>query len=231
MLGGMKAVWCSLVLIVLQTLCPARETAYQAMRSLAAHRGQKILSQVIELRGTDGAPQPSTWKIVLDDPVARGGVREFQVRQGNILSERTPVNEHAGVNPACVDVTKLNLDSSGAFTVAEAEARNQKVGFDSVDYLLRCSENGPVPEWVLRLTAQNKGLVGTLHIAADSGQVKLFEKPEPAFPAEQSKSQFEERTEAVRRTLNKTGNNIRDGASRGMDAIRDFFNGGRSQNR
>lgn len=232
MLVAMRAVLCSLVLLVMQTLCMARESAYEAMRSLAAQQGQKVLAQLIELRGVTGEPQPLVWKMVIDDPMARGGVREFQIRQGLILSEKTPVSSYAGTTETLViDITKLNLDSSGAFTVAEAEARRQKVGFDIVDYLLRRAENGAAAEWVLRLVSLSRGLVATVHIAADTGQIVLFEKAQTDFPPEVPRNDLEERTEAVRRTLNKTGNQIRDGALKGAGAIQEFFTGRRTIDR
>src|SRR5436309_593660 len=112
-----------------------RDSAYQALRSLGAERGRDQLNRVIEVQGRSGAPQPNSWKIVLDDPAARGGVREIEVKKGAIVSERTPVRNYSGTGEsALMDFKKLNLDSEGAFTVANREALKAHIGFDTVDY-------------------------------------------------------------------------------------------------
>src|SRR2546425_5296953 len=103
--------------------CLAGESAYQALRVVGNERGQDVLNHVIEVQGRNGAPQPSVWKIVFDEPSARGGVREVEVAKGKIVSERTPVRTYSGTSEGAVmDFHKLNLDSEGAFTVAEKEA-------------------------------------------------------------------------------------------------------------
>lgn len=215
----MNAIRCLLALLLMQTLCLARETAYEALRQLSAQHGPKSLEQVLELRGSQGAPQPLTWKVLLSDPLARGGVRQFEIAQGKILSEKTPVS--AGVDDgATVDFQKLNLDSSGAFTLAEEEARKRKHGFDSVDYLLRRGTSGP--EWILYLMAEGKGNIGTLHIAADSGSILLVEGFQTPLE-EPAPDKMKERTEAVRRSLTKFGNNVRDGFQRTGESMRRFF--------
>lgn len=147
-----------------------QDTAYQALRTFGAERGPEVLKSVIEVKGRAGAPQPETWTIVLNDPRARGGVREVGISQGKIVSERTPVNAYSGVAIA-MDFQKLNLDSQGAFTLAEEQARQAKVSFDSVDYTLRQSESANTPVWVLDLLDPVHRFVGTVRIAADTGKV------------------------------------------------------------
>jgi len=148
----------------------AQDTAYQALRALSAERDQAVLKQVIEVKGRNGSPQPQVWTIVLDDPQARGGVREIEVARGRIVSEKTPVKAYSGV-AAKMDFQKLNLDSQGAFTVAEEEARRERISFDSVDYILRREDTANAPIWVLQLTDTTQRGVGTVTIAADTGTV------------------------------------------------------------
>lgn len=217
----MNVIRCLLVLLVMQTLCLAGETAYEALRHLSSLRGQKTLEQVLELHGAQGTPQPAAWRVLLGDPLARGGIREFEIVGGKITSERAPVASSAGVDEAAtIDFQKLNLDSSGVFNLAVEEARKRKLGFDSVDYLLRRGANGP--EWVLRLFAEGKGNLGSLHVAADSGKVVLVEGLEATQDKDHA-DQLKAPTEAVRRTLNKFGNNLRDGLQRTGESVRRFL--------
>jgi hypothetical protein len=151
----------------------APDTAYQALRTVGALRGNDSLKHVIEVEGREGVPQPVVWRVVLDDPAARGGVRELDVAHGKIISEHTPIRAYTGsAAGALIDFSKLNLDSSGAFTVAEKEAQKAKVGFDSVDYTLRTGD-GPNanPIWVVHMMDTSHHSIGTLSLAADSGAV------------------------------------------------------------
>lgn len=148
-------------------------TAYQVLRSVGAERGDDVLKHVIEVEGHTGVPQPTVWRVVLDDPAARGGVRELDVAHGKIVAEHTPTKSYSGsAAGALIDFHKLNLDSSGAFTVAEKEAQKARIGFDSVDYTLRTSD-GPdaSPIWVIHMMNAAHHSIATMSVAADSGAV------------------------------------------------------------
>ncbi|MBV9298297.1 MAG: hypothetical protein JO066_04920 [Verrucomicrobia bacterium] len=146
----------------------AQDTAYKALRTLGAQRGEKALSQVTAIIGQSGRPQPVAWRIVLDDPAARAGERELDIVSGQISSERTPVRPPAaGLNP--IDLTKLNLDSDGAFRIAEKEASRNQVGFDSVNYRLSVDASTGQPVWNLDIFDYERRSVGTVRIAANNG--------------------------------------------------------------
>jgi outer membrane autotransporter protein len=70
-----------------------------------------------------------------------------------------------------MNFSKLNLDSDGAFTVANKEAVRGRVGFDTVDYVLQMDEETDSPTWALRLLTSDGRTAGTLFVAADSGRV------------------------------------------------------------
>jgi len=161
-----------IVALLLPGAALGSETAYQALRTVGKERSQAFLNSVVEVKGRNGAPQPITWSILLNDPLARGGVREIEVAKGHIVSERTPVKVYGGQGDAIVlNYPKLNLDSEGAFAIAEAEARVAKIGFFGADYLLRCDDNGGAPIWILQLLDKNQHSLGSVTIAADTGAV------------------------------------------------------------
>jgi hypothetical protein len=146
----------------------AADTAYSALRVLGKRDGQEVLNHVVEVRGHNGTPQPATWKIVVDDPRARGGVREVEVQHGKIVSERTPTSH--GMNSA-MNFNQLNLDSEGAFTIVNQEAQKTSVPFDHIDYVLKAGTGGGAPVWQMELFDGSKGRVASMDIAADSGTV------------------------------------------------------------
>ena len=151
---------------------PTPATAYKALHLVGAERDHALLHRVIEVKGRNGAPQPEKWVVVLDDPIARGGVREIEVANRRIVSERTPVKTYSGSSEGIVmNFQKLNLDSDGAFTLAEQQARNARIGFHAVDYVLRCEESNAAPTWVLQLLDEKQRNIGSIVISADNGAV------------------------------------------------------------
>lgn len=167
----MKVVRFVIILLLTQVFSHAGGTAYEALRIIGKNN-QDFLNHVIEVRGTFGQPQPGVWTILIDDQAARGGVRQMDVSKGHVISEHTPVHAFAGTGSNSVmDFKRLNLDSQGAFTVANQEAAKRNAGFDSIDYLLRSDEQTGAPVWILKLIDVNHVLVGTMTIAADNGAV------------------------------------------------------------
>jgi len=160
------------VALLLPLAAFGRETAYQALRTVGSERSQALLNNVIEVKGRNGTPQPTSWTVLLNDPLARGGVREIEVSKGHITSERTPVKAYSGQGEGIVlNFKLLNLDSEGAFAVAEAEARAANIGFYGADYLLRCDDAGNAPVWVIQLLDEQQHNKGSVSIAADTGAV------------------------------------------------------------
>jgi hypothetical protein len=162
----------SFVLLVTVACAPgfvsAQDTAYKALRAVGTKRGEKALSQVTAIVGQSGRPQPVDWQVTLDDPAARGGVRELDIVSGQISSERTPVHApSSGSIP--IDLTKLNLDSDGAFRTAEKEASRNQVGFDSVSYRLAVDGASGQPVWTVDMFDYEQRPVGSVRIAAGNG--------------------------------------------------------------
>lgn len=158
--------------ILLPWVAFGRDTAYQALRTVGSERSQALLQNVIEVKGRNGGPQPLVWTILLNDPLARGGVREIEVSNGHVTSERTPIKAYSGQGEGiALNFQKLNLDSQGAFALAETEARNARIGFFCVDYNLRCEDTGGAPIWVVQLLDDQQHSVGNVRIAADTGAI------------------------------------------------------------
>src|SRR5437764_3315460 len=122
----------ALLLLAAPALAEERPTAYEAMRTVGTQLKRDYVNHVIAVAGTNGRPQPETWKILIEDPAARGGVREIEVSNGKIASERTPLRSavESSLGPI-IDTAKLNLDSSGAFTLAQQTATKSHISFDT----------------------------------------------------------------------------------------------------
>ncbi len=157
-----------LTLFTLSSGARAVDTAYSALRVYGKREGEQALYRVLELKGKAGEPQPSTWRLTIEEPRARGGVREIEVRSGRIVGEKTPVGRDLGTP---MNFTRLNLDSDGVFTVVNQEAEKRGVPFDRLDYTLAGGNAGGAPVWTVELFDGRKGRVGTVRVSADTGAV------------------------------------------------------------
>lgn len=146
-------------------------TAYEALRVVGNRLNRDYVNHVISVTGVRGNPQPETWKVLVEDQHARGGVREIEVSHGNIASERTPVRTVVGsAEGATVNTSKLNLDSSGAFAVASHTAEKSNTSFATASYTLRTDEHGD-PVWIVTLQDERSRPVGTIQINCNRGNV------------------------------------------------------------
>jgi hypothetical protein len=143
-------------------------TAYTALRLVGNLRGEETLKQVLAVSGESGNPQPGMWTIVLDDPGARGGVRELQIVSNQVASERTPVSSELAGGKT-IDLNQLNLDSDGAYQVATEEAKKNGVSFGQANYRLTVDSGTGKPLWAVHLLDSQNQDVGTVKVAADNG--------------------------------------------------------------
>jgi len=167
--------WLVALLLVVTPVCAqANTTAYEALRVIGRQSGRGALNHIVSITGVEGDPQPAKWKIILEGP-GGNGVRELEVANGRIVSDREPDRPVAGsTEGATIDTKLLNLDSSGAYSVASHTAQASHAAFTSVDYTLRTDERGE-PVWIVTLLNKSSRPVGTIHIGATRGVVRRTE--------------------------------------------------------
>jgi hypothetical protein len=150
-------------------------TAYDALRVLGHEMGRDAVNHVISIVGADGTPQPEKWKILFEDSADGGGVREIEVADGQIVSERAPARAVIGSSEgATINTARLNLDSSGAYAVANHTADKSSTPFATVSYTLRTDEHGD-PLWIVTLQNDSRRPVGTIYVSANRGNVTRTE--------------------------------------------------------
>jgi len=209
-------------------------SAYEAMRALAGREGDGILRRVTEVVGRQGTPQPLVWRLVVADPAARGGVREYEVSGGRILSERTPVARIAGsASESVLAAADLKLDSDGAFRVVNSEAWKARVGFDSASYTLRKDDQSGGPVWTVELFDEAARSVGVVRVSGIDGRILstrgMGERtpgpttwPKTDTVPDNGDGGFLGRTN---RTLDKAGRSVRDGSLRAVGTVQYWFTG------
>ena len=172
---GMWRLLLALVLIASPAYAQRQSTAYDALKVVGTQFHRAALSRIILVTGVDGDPQPTDWTVLIADRNAPAGVRELQVANGRIVSNRTPTENVAGTSAgATISTSRLNLDSSGAFSVASYTADKSHTNFDRVAYTLRANERG-IPVWIVTIQDEARRPLGTIHIAANKGNVTRVE--------------------------------------------------------
>ncbi len=172
---NMVRIFSALLLSASAVFAQTNPTAYDALRTVGNQVNRDFVNRVVSVTGVDGNPQPSTWRILIDDPNARGGIREVEVTDGRITSNRVSSRNVAGTSQgATINPARLNLDSSGAYEVASRTADSSHVPFAHVSYTLRTNERGDAT-WVVTLQNQNRRPVGTIYIGANKGTVTRTE--------------------------------------------------------
>lgn len=166
--------WVGVLVMATPVWAGENATAYEALRVLGSEIGRDGLQQIVSIRGTKGDPQPEKWEIVMEDPQG-GGVRELQVADGRIDSDNDADRDVAGsAEGAAIDVSQLNLDSSGAYAVASHTAEAAHTNFATADYVLRTDDRGE-PMWIVTLRNKSSRPVGTIYIGGARGTVMRTE--------------------------------------------------------
>ena len=163
------------LLLASPVLAQERPSAYEAMRTIGTQLNRQIVGRIVSVSGADGDPEPQTWKILVEEKNAPGGVRDYVVENNRIVSQRVPNRSVVGsTKGATIDTAKLNLDSTGAYSVAAHTADTSHVTFSLTNYTLRTDDRGN-PVWIVTLADRGNRPVGTIHIRASDGRVTRVE--------------------------------------------------------
>ena len=207
-------------LLLLATPVWAEEnaTAYEALRVVGSEFGRDALHNV-SIHGTKGDPQPEKWKIVVEHP--QGGVRELEIADGKIDSDDEGDRDIAGsTEGAMIDVSQLNLDSSGAYAVASHTAEASHTNFATADYILRTDDRGE-PMWVVTLRNSSSRPVGTIYVGATDGTVRRTEGMFAGATMEDVDGDYDQGN--VTSVIRSTKRSIKHGFNRAQEEARGMF--------
>lgn len=147
-------------------------SAREALDLVSEKFGAERVEWIIEMRGYEGVPEPEEWEIDVWDPRSRYQAREYWADGREATNEGASDDYFPDRSPfGYVRVTDLKLDSKAAFVIAEAEARKAKMGFDSLNYFLRCREFSREPIWTLDLVDAEGGIAGKVYLSGSTGEV------------------------------------------------------------
>jgi hypothetical protein len=224
----------ALLLLTTSVWAQGNATAYEALRVVGTQFGRGALNHVVTITGVKGDPQPEKWRITLEASEGRG-VRELEIADGKINSDERPDRSVAGsTEGATIQVSRLNLDSSGAFAVASHIADTSHTQFATADYTLRTDERGE-PIWIVTLLNRSSHPVGTIYIGATQGFVKrtegmfagaTMEDVENDSDQEEGNGPFSGVKKRIKDTFHRTQEEARDMFDRVKHSFTDFINRG-----
>ena len=147
-------------------------TAIEALTAFKTYSAREKVTGLVELRGSGGTPTPATWSLVTFEPRSPTKIESYTIR-GLHIEDRGANKDYApGHQPAgYFDLAKVNVDCAGAFRIADREAGKAMIGFDVIDYTLRCREFSAEPVWTLTLRSKAGAVSGTVAISATGGKV------------------------------------------------------------
>ena len=213
----------------------ADASAYASLR--AAQKVADESATLMEMVGDHGEPSPQDWKIVFRDSSARGGVREVIAAGDAVVSQRTPLRGYADLGTQQpIALNRLNLDSGGAFDVANKQAIAKQVPFSWIDYTLRANNVTGAPMWVLRLYNNMGAQVGVLQVSAEDGSVimplEVVSQPRSSAPAKMDDSPAGKKIGGVIGTVGnaaeRVGNTVKDSTLRAVGTVQEVLTGDRT---
>ena len=152
--------------VIIASQAARAATAYEALRVLGEKKGESFLDNTTEVRGDKGAPEPKSWKITVKSAAGSASGKTFSVQGKQIAGDRAGRAEGASLN-----MSQLSLDSDGAHTVAEREAKKTAFAYDHASYWLHAGSKSGVPVWEVRLIDDQSGNAATVNISATTGKV------------------------------------------------------------
>ena len=172
--------------IILASQAARAATAYEALRVLGEKKGEAFLDNTTEVRGEKGAPEPKSWKITVKSAAGSTNGKTYTVQGKQLVGDRAATAESTALN-----MSQLSLDSDGAHTVAEREAKKASFSYDHANYRLRSGSKAGAPIWEVNLIDEQRKNTGTVKISATTGKVLSTDgltarrKPVAAAPVEQ----------------------------------------------
>ena len=145
----------------------ATETAYDALRAASSKVGKDSQNRVIELTGQSGRPQPFVWQVSVVEEGGKG-VLVVDVQRGKVVGQKRVANAPSATR---LNLSAIQLDSDGVFTVANGEALRAGVSFDRLNYALSADNQAGMAVWSVELLDGPNQRVGRLKISADTGTV------------------------------------------------------------
>ena len=146
--------------------------AMTALDRVGKMHGDRFVSRIVSMRGKYGQTQPTEWRVVVHDPKSPTLLREFWIGDTRATDEGANNDYYPKQTPpGFIPFRNIRLDSVDAFELLNKEAMRAKIGFDSINYFLRCREFSNEPIWTLQAVNEDGNITGIVDISAETAKV------------------------------------------------------------
>ena len=128
------------------------------------------LDDILKISADNGTPNPPAWYILAKK--TEGEVFSITVSQGQITEEKPSLNLRALLgDPTGIDLSKVAVDSNGAWGASMAYCTKKGKSLGSVSYALQQKGRDAAPVWAVWCYAEDGGYIGYLELLATTGAV------------------------------------------------------------
>ena len=145
----------------------AGSTALDAVKLLPKEQR----ARVARIEARDGTPEPDRWYILVSDPAAENGLKEFVVADGAIVAGRGISQFAESLTPAQVIGDTVRFNSDRAAQIAQQFAQVNGVTVATIAYQLRKDGPTAIPMWRLTCFDAAGREAGSLTVTATKGWV------------------------------------------------------------
>jgi hypothetical protein len=174
------------------------ETALTAVKALP----KDVVPQLARIEGRDGMPEPVRWYLLVHDPKAENGLREYVITGGEIVTTRE-LSQFAEKLTAedVLGEGEVKIDSDAVAKLAQDFAKANDVKLGPLKYELRKQGAEAAPVWNVTCTDEAQLQLGVLVLTAGKGTLVSHDgfakKPENTTansPGGKSKTKSESRS-------------------------------------
>ena len=165
----------SLAFVVLLSLLPAagfaapdRNSALFALRAVP----RQYQSGILRLSADHGNPSPPYWAIIARNPFRSGLPTSITITRGQVTSQRATLNPRALISgDSPITISRVRIDSTDAWRIAQRFASDRGRRLDSVSYVLQQRGSHAAAVWSIWCYDSRGRSIGFLSVLATTGDI------------------------------------------------------------
>ncbi len=128
-------------------------------------------ARIARIEAHDGQPAPERWHLLVHDPAAPAGLREYVIAGGEIVASRTVSQFADGLGPGEVFGALAQVDSDRVIRLAQQYAQANGAALATLDLELKKDGEHAAPLWRARCLDAAGRELGQLVLSATKGTV------------------------------------------------------------
>ncbi len=163
----------AIVLILSASAAHAGQSAKQAAAALP----ERFRANIVKVSADNGTPDPPQWYFVCRASHGEDGIVSITVKKGAITQQKPSLDLRVALGDySRIDLSKVLVDSRGAFSIAERYVSKEKgTVLANASFLLQQAGVDASPIWSIWCYDASVKYIGLIKILASTGDVILWE--------------------------------------------------------